>query len=406
MSETKVINQLLGIEGWEIRPDGIDILDDVVIIKIRPVAGNSHFCHCGRGALFVYDHQPVRRVRDFPVFGRKCFLEFEPARIDCSNCGVVVEKLDWLDRNERQTLRYGRYVAALCNILPVLDVADLEGLNKNKVYRIDRKWLLLREQERQIQPVKNLGIDEIALRKGHVYATVFYDLDKHEVIGLVKSRTEKAVNTFFRRMGKQWCKKVKAVCMDLWKPFLKSVRRHCKKAVVVFDKFHVYKYLSEAIDQVRRNEMNDADEEGRKLIKGSRWLWLKNKLNKEQRQTIEEIMALNNNLALAYILKEDFSRFYQCGGMNEAIAFLKEWTGRCIESNLKPFMKLAKRLNKWREGIASYFKYRITNGISEGINNKIKVIKRRSYGFHDEIYFFLKILNITNALPSMSSIHY
>ena len=235
------ITELLGIHGWEIEPNGIEIMEDAVIIRIHTKPGCGHFCECGHETIFKYDCQPPRRIRDFPVFGRKCFPEFSPVRISCPECGVVVEKLDWLDKNERQTLRYEKYVASLCNILPVLDVAELEGLDKNKVYRIDRKRLSLREKELKTKPVMRLGIDEIAIKKRHKYATVFYDLDRREVIGLVKSRKTKAVNSFFRRMGKSWCGGIEAVCMDLWQPFLKSVRRFCRKAVVDFDKFHVYK---------------------------------------------------------------------------------------------------------------------------------------------------------------------
>jgi len=319
-----------------------------------------------------------------------------------------VEGLDWIDRYARHTIRYEKYVAKLCDLLPATDVAQLESLSNSVVYRIDKKWLALRNEQRKEPQVRYLGIDEIALKKGHRYATVFYDLERRTVIGLVKSRRERAVGGFFRRWGKDRCRGVEAVCMDLWSAYLNSARRHLKKAVVVFDKFHVYKYLSEAIEAVRRHEQAICSEEEGKLIKGSRWLWLKakGKLKRKHRHTLEEIMAVNKRLQRAYLLKEDFEAFYECDDSDEAGSFLKQWVGRCKRSNLDAFIKLANRLTRWSHGILAYFDHRITNGVAEGINNKIKVLKRRSYGFHDEQYFFLKILNACGGLPSLESVNY
>src|SRR5690606_29181754 len=143
-------------------------------------------------------------------------------------------------------------------LMPGLDVAEFEELDKNTVYAIDKKWLARREALRVERPVEKLGIDEIAIRKQHRYATLFYDLERREVIGAVLTRQEKAVSRFFRRWDKERREAVKAVCTDLWSPYHKSVKRYLKNAVLVFDKFHVFGYLSEAIDQVRRDEQNRA----------------------------------------------------------------------------------------------------------------------------------------------------
>jgi len=409
MSQRKIITDLLGIQGWEIEKDGIEIEADEVFLRIKRKSGTPFRCsECGDQYLFAYDCAQERQVRDFPVWGRRSCLIFTEYRVNCVRCGVHVEKLDWLDKGQHQTLRYERYIAHLCDLLPVSDVAELEGLDKGTVYRIDKKWLQLREAQRVQYPVTYLGIDEIALKKGHKYATVFYDLQRREVIGMVKERKQRMVSRFFRRWGKENCKQVVAVCMDLWAAYRNSVQLHCRNAAVVFDKFHVYTYLSTAIDEVRRIEQDKAAAEGRETIKGSRWLWLKasRNLRRKEARSLEEIMALNQNLQKAYLLKEDFEQFYANPNAESAERFLKEWIERCRESKLKPFVKLAKRLWRWAEGILAYFVHRITNAVSEGINNKIKVLKRRSYGFHDHEYFFLKILNITGALPEIKYLNH
>lgn len=406
MSLRRVCTELLSIQGWEIEPDGIGVEDGSLIVRIRRRPGRGYRCsRCGEGLLFAYDHQPVRRIRDFPWAGKPCYLEASFARVDCRSCGVVGEGLEWIEPWSRYTVRFERYVAALCDMLPGTDVSSLTGLSKNTVYRIDRKWLERRNELREQKPVKYLGIDEIALKRGHRYATVFYDLERREVIGLIRSRRERAVGGFFRRWGKKACRNVVAACMDLWSPYLNSVRRHCKNADVVFDKFHVYRYFSDAIDEVRRQEQACVSDADGKLIKGTRWLWLKaaGNLKRKEKQTLREIMAVNRRMARAYILKEDFEGFYECEDQDEARRFFRDWVQRAQRSRLEPFRRLARRLKRWLPGILSYFTHRITNGVAEGINNKIKVLKRRSYGFHDEHYFFLKILQACGALPPLEA---
>lgn len=408
MSQRPLFTNLLGIQDWEVEKSGIWLEGDDVIVRVRRSQKNYRCSICGQGFLFAYDHLSSRRIRDFPLWGRRCYLEVDLARIECSQCGIAVEGLKWVERYARCTLRYERYVARLCDLMPVTDVALLEGMSKNAVYRIDKKWLQRRREHQEIHPVRYMGIDEIALKKGHRYATMFYDLERKEVIGFVKSRRERAAGGFFRRWGKEHCKQVVAVCMDLWSPYLNSVHRHCKNAEVVFDKFHVYKYMHDAIEDVRRHEQSICSEEEGKLIKGTRWLWLRasGKLKRSHKHTLNQIMAINKRLQRAYLLKEDFEAFYTCGTRKEAESFLRSWIQRCKQSRLEPFIKLARRLKRWAKGILAYFKHRITNGVAEGINNKIKVLKRRSYGFHDDEYFFLKILNATGALPTLESLSY
>jgi transposase len=396
---------ILGLQGWVVAKNGVRLEGATLVLIVEHAPAHGYRCsRCGEGVLFAYDHLETRRVRDFPWAGRPCELEVTLARVECPACRVIaVEAAEWVETYGRQTERYERYVAGLCSLMPGTDVANLEGLDKTTVYRLDKKWLERREALRPDHTVTRMGIDEIAIRKGQRYATVFYDLDRREVIGMVLKRKERTVSGFFRRWGKVKCRAVQAVCMDLWVPYLNSVRRHLKNAAVVFDKFHVYTYLSEAIEAVRRHEQQIADDKTGQLIKGTRWLWLKAKgnLKRKDKYTLAEIMKVNRRLQRAYVLKEDFDAFYASDNAEEAARFLKAWTRRCKQSRLDPFLALAKRLNRWAEGILAFFTYRITNGISEGINNLIKVLKRRAYGFTDFRYFTLKILDATGALPPL-----
>ena len=408
MCKNETITELLGIQDWEVENIEVNDLNGNVKLQIERKDGLAYKCFsCGQLFTIAYDHYPARVIEDLPAWGRKTFIEFSQARVFCSECGgVQAEKLEWISPYQHQTVRYQRHLATLCDFMPVADVAELTGISKDALYRIDKYYLKeRRENYCEEHKVTYLGIDEIAVKKGHKYATVFYDLERGEVIGLVEGRSQRKVSRFFRRWGKENCKNVIAVCTDLWSPFHNSVKIYLKKATLVFDKFHVFKYLSDAIEKVRRNEQRIAEDEGKTLLKGCRWIMLKKNLTRKQKRKLKEVMEENENIAKAMLLKESFSAFYEAETAEDALEVLEEWTEQCEESELKPFKKLAKRLNRWKDGILAYFTHKITNGMSEGINNKIKVIKRRSYGFRDMDYFFLKILKATGFIPDMREVY-
>jgi len=404
MSELKDISKLLNLQEWNVLSFTEDFENNSIIFNVsKPSELCCECSYCNNKELFGFDKAPVRKVQDLPAFGKKVFISFSPSRIKCSCCNrITVEKISWIESYSRITLRYEKYLASYCDYMPVVDVSEIEGINKDTLYRLDKKWLAWRKENRCFTgPVKLLGIDEIAIRKNHKYATVFYDLERSMVIGLVKGRKQRNVSSFFRKWGKDNCKNVTAVCTDLWSAFHNSVKIHLKKATLVFDKFHVYKYLSDAIEQVRRDEQNKLEEEEKKTLKGFRWILLKTELKTKDKKKLEELMKINESIHKAMILKEEFRRFYEAKDQETAEKILLDWIDECNESKLKPFIKLAKRLNRWKNGLLEYFKQKISNGISEGLNNKIKVIKRKSYGFHDMEYFFLKILMATGFLPYM-----
>lgn len=408
MCDDKIITELLGIQGWQVKNIEVNDLNGDITLQLERDVNSAYKCaSCGQLHMFAYDHYPSRTVEDLSAWGRKTFIKFSQARIFCSECGnVQAEKLDWVEPYQHQTIRYQRFLASLCDFMPIADVTELTGVSKDTLYRLDKRYLKERhDYYTQKHKVIYLGIDEIAIKKGHKYAVVFYDLERGQVIGLQKGRRRIDTSRFFRRWGKDNCKNVIAVCTDLWAPYHKSVKTHLKKAVLVFDKFHVFKYLSDAIEKVRRDEQRHAEEEGKELLKGCRWIMLKKDLNRKQKRKLQEVMEENQNIAKAMLLKEAFSAFYEAETAEDALAVLEEWTEQCKESGLKPFKKLAKRLNRWKDGILAYFTHKITNGVSEGINNKIKVIKRRSYGFHDMDYFFLKILKATGFIPDMREVY-
>lgn len=398
------IGELLGLQGMEIE-SAVEEDDMSVTLRLGRSEDAEWSCpSCHRLEVVCYDHAPRRRVRDLPIWGRQCNLEFRPARVKCRKCGAVsTESLSWLEANQRQTLRFERRLVLLCERTTAKEAGEFETVDRDATYRIERRWLGRVEAKWKPEPPEKLCVDEISLRKGHNYATLFYDLSKRAVIGMVEGRKAVDCSRFLRGWSKEMRCRIEAVCMDMWEGYRKSVAKLCPKASIVFDKFHISKYFHAALDKVRRHEQAFLPDGEGTMLKGTRWLWHKPRLSRKQRETLRDIMKLNKPLFKAYLMVEDFERLYNCESMESADKYLKDAIRRFRCSHLEPFKKLGLSLKSWRYGILNYFNHPVSNAVAEGLNNKIKVIKRRSYGFRDFEYFRLKVLQCAGDLPSVAS---
>lgn len=357
--------------------------------------------HCGQQCLFSFDKLPARIVEDLPISEYRTFLKFTPRRIMCPYCKQVhIEKVEGLTPHSRQTNRFRLYIAKKCDDSSISAVARQYGLNDDTVRRIDKEFLSKRELITPPTICKKLGIDEIAIRKGHIYATVFYDHDKRSVIHMVMGRSKEAIEKFFKSKGEDWCSQVEAVTSDLWKPYKNAVKRFLPNATIITDKFHVFKYANDALDLVRREEYIHQSHKATFDLKRAKFLILKpnSLLSAVGRKRIEQLKECNENVYTGYMLKEQIFAFYSINKRDDAEVFLRGWASSCIASKLKPFIDFGKRLLRNAESILEYFFYRVSNGFAEGINNKIKVIKRMAYGFRDFEYFRLKVLASTGQL--------
>ena len=323
---------------------------------------------------------------------RKCFIAIKTYRIICKGCYKGMEKLDFILPGERFTERFANYIFNLCEKMTLTDVAEMALINWRTAKRIDKKKL----QERfknldNINPMR-IGVDEIAHEKGHKYLTIVRDLDAG-VIWVGEKRKKETLDQFFQELGKKKCKLITVAVIDMWDPFIKSIKENTN-AEIVFDKFHIAKKINEAVDSIRKREFAKADKEERIEMKHKRFLILyRNKnLNKEQEKDLNELMDQNKKLYEAYLLKEQALSIFDRRQKNVALERLKSWKENVQESDIEEFQKVLKTLEHYWYGIENYFTHRVTNGASEGYNNKINIIKRRAYGFKDIEYFKLKIL--------------
>ena len=313
------------------------------------------------------------------------------------------ETLSWLADSGRFTKRFEREIGQLCRQMSILRVAKLHHLSWDQVRRMEMSFM--RELLAAHPPSKNLraiGMDEVSIRKGHSYAIVVADLDQKRPIWLgADGRKEEHLDAFFRAMATRRCLKIELAVMDMWKPFFNSTRQHAPKARIVYDKFHVLRHLSEALDAVRRSEYKRVNDKERRFIKGQRYTLLSHKsnLDLDSRRSLKLLLGANKRLHKAYLLKESFDQLWDYNNPVWAEKFFRNWKSQLRWQRLQPFEKFAAMIERHWDGIASYChpKNKVSLGFMEGLNNKIRVIQRRAYGIKDKEYLRLKVL--TSFIP-------
>ncbi len=378
---------------------GIRLDGEALLIDLIPNPSRFPTCSgCHQPSTTIHEYCQ-RSIRDLPILGRSVRLNVELRRVECGACGKRMESVSWLDRYSRMTRRLAEAVTQACRRLPTLHVAELFGLHWDSVRLLERRALQAALEKLPKAQPKRLVMDEFALFKGHRYASVVLDADTRRVLWIGEGRSRAAIRPFFEELGPEGCARIEAVAMDMNTAFDLEVRQHCPQARVVYDLFHVVaKYGREVIDRVRVDEANRLrhDKPARKVIKQARWLLLRNPENlkrEEQQLRLQDLLAANQSLMTVYLMKAELKTLWSpttAWGWRSA---WKQWLRLAGESEIPALKQFAKRLRGYWRGILSRVRWPMHTGQLEGINNRIKVIKRMAYGYRDSEFFFMKIKN-------------
>lgn len=406
-----------GWEGFEIaavrREPASESEPPRLILELRPLPDVPKRCsRCGEPVIEIHD-VTERRVRDLPVFELETWLVFPRARLACPRCGPTVEAVPWLDRYQRMTTRLAEAIARLAKVLPVKHVATWFRVGWDTVKQIDQRTLQRELGPADFTDVRLIAIDEFALHRGHRYATVVVEPTTKRVLWVGRGRGREDLRAFFTLLGPAQCAQIEAAVMDMSTPYFEEVRTHCPQAAIVHDLFHVVaKYGREVIDRVRVDETNriaraagpndPTTRARRRVIKGTRWLLLRNRENltsRADRVRLRELLAANRSLFIVYVLKDDLKQLWRFRYPAAARRFWRQWYRRAMVSRIPALQRFAMHLATRLDGIINHCRYPLHTGLLEGINNKIKVLKRMAYGFRDEAYFFLKIRAAFPGIP-------
>ena len=313
------------------------------------------------------------------------------------------ETLAWLASSKRFTGRFEQAIGRHCREMSVAHVAEMSRLSWDAVRRIEKSYMRnLLAKHPPSENLRAIGVDEVSIRKGHTYAIVVADLDQRRPIWIGgEGRREEDMDLFFKEIGPDASKGIELAVMDMWRAFRNSTHNHAPDARIVFDKFHVLRHLSDALDKVRRSEYKRVNEKERRFIKGQRYTLLSSRanLNLEGRRALKLLLKANNRLHKAYLLKESFGQLWSYNNPAWARKFFDNWKSQLRWSRLEPFHKFATMIERHWDGIVSYCHpdHKVSLGFMEGLNNKIRVIQRRAYGIRDKEYLRLKVL--TSFLP-------
>jgi transposase len=381
-------------------------------IQVRPRVGSKAICSgCHRPAA-GYDHLAERSFEFIPVWGFLVFLLYRMRRVHCTTCGVVVEEVPWADGKHSLTKAYMIFLARWARKLSWKETAESFRTSWDTVCHAVQFVVDWGLAHRTLGPISAIGVDEIQYAKGHKYLTLVYQIDPDltRLLWIGQERTVETFQRFFAMLGTELSSNIQFVCSDMWKPYLHVVREKCSQALHILDRFHIVAKMNEALDDVRAAESRKMAQEGHEpLLKKSRWCILKRKANltSQQKFRLRDLLRYNLQTVRAYLLKEDFQRFWDYNSPTWAGRYLDFWCQETMRSRIEPMKKIAKTLRAHRELILNYFKAKkqFSSGVVEGLNNKVKVTMRKSYGFRTFRITELALYHALGKLPEPKLTH-
>jgi len=372
----------------------------------KPACGNCHQPGAG------YDHLPERRFEFIPFWGFAIFLLYARRRVNCKRCGIVAEHIPWAEGKNHLTMAYMHYLAHWAKKLSWKEVAVSFKTSWEKVFRSVEHVVAWGLKNRDLEGITAIGVDEVQWHKGHRYLTLVYQINvgSTRLLWIGKERTEKTFLEFFDFFGQQRIALLQFVCSDMWKPYLNIIKQKAPEAINILDRFHIVARLNKALDDVRAQEHRQLVYDGYEpVLTKSRWLLLKRKENLSDDQSVKlsELLKYNLKSVRAYLLKEEFQQFWNYTSPYWAGKFLDTWTTKAMRSQIVPFKKQAKSLRHHKELILNWFRAKkmFSSGIVEGLNTKVKLTVRKSYGFRTFKCTEIALYHALGKLPEPKLAH-
>jgi transposase len=393
---TGLLYNAFGVRGY--RYVRTDYLKGEVVFTIQHPREKWRCSACG-GREVIGRGQSERQFKTLPIGRRPVKLALAVPRIGCLRCGLVRQvEIGFADPRFSYTRAFERYALDLSQHMTIQDVAQHLNVSWDVIKDMQKRDLQRRYARPKLGHLRQIAIDEICIGRRQRYLTVVLDLASGAVVFVGEGRGAAALEPFWRRLHRCGAE-IDAVAMDMAPSYILAVQTHIPWATLVFDHFHVIKLFNEKLSVLRRDLYNQASSRLQKrILKGTRWLLLKNPENldpeKNEHQRLEEALRLNQPLATAYYLKEDLRRLWAQPNKASAATFLADWIARAIASDVWILKNFAKFLERQEEGLLAYYDYPISTGPLEGTNNKIRTLQRQAYGFRDAEFFKLKILDI------------
>ncbi|MDZ7696856.1 MAG: ISL3 family transposase [Deltaproteobacteria bacterium] len=345
-----------------------------------------------------------RLLRMIPIGSRQTFLVLRIWRIRCEDCGALRwPRLPFVKGKARHTRRFADFALDLLHWMTISGAATLLSVGWDLIKDIHKDHLKRRYKAPPLKDLKYIALDEFSIRKGHSYMSIFVDLESGRILHAVEGKSGDAIEPFLKKLKKE-SPHLEAIAMDMSKAFISAVENHLPDVAIVFDRYHISALMNRAIEDLRREQQNQLDEDGKQVLKGTRFLLLKNyeNLTEEKQNRLQSLLEVNAPLFTIHTMKEQLRDFWDKPSMEEAIPFLDAWCNDAASSNISQLKKVANTLMQYSHGLLNYYIHPISCGPIEGINNKIKTLKRQAYGFRDMVYFKLRLYHLHSQAYSLT----
>jgi len=396
------LTELLGLKDFQVTDYEIYEPEHQLVL-ICEVAYQVAICpDCQQPSTAIHEYKP-QMVRDVSAFGLECYVDYIRRRFKCHCCQKpFTEQLNTVSLG-RYTSRYEHYIFEQYRQAPITEIAYQENLSYKAAQGIFYRQAEARVGQVKNQPVCRLGLDEISLKKGHQqFMLVLSDLDRHCVIATLEDRQMERLEAWFEGLSEPERQAIAEVSMDMWSPYRSAVERHLPQADIVADRFHVVQNLNRAVTKARRDIQRDAPTDVKDSLKGSRWVLVKNQANLSEKEQDKLALLYDTSPELKQLhqLKEAFRDIFETDHNREQAALsLAAWIEKVRATGLKSLDTFLNTLDNWGQQILNYFNQRTSQGFVEGMNNRIKLIMRRGYGYRNFDHFSFRILIECGLIP-------
>ena len=410
-----LLNRVHYLKSFVYTDERMEVVDcqESLIVEVVARKNSRPICSGCRSTSSIYDHQKKpRRFSFVPLWGIPVYLCYLMRRVDCLRCGVKVEALPWSDGKSPLTRQYQLFLAQWARRLSWQEVARVFNTNWNQVYQSVKSVVEYGLLHRDLDQISAIGVDEIHYGQGQSYLTLVYQLDRDDkrLLYVGKKRTIKSLLRFFWELGHERCSRIEYVCSDMWRPYLKVIRKKTPQALHILDRFHIVALLNKAVDEVRREEVKQLQAEGfEPVLLKSKYCLLKRQENLTlgQEQRLADVLQYDLKSVRAYLLKESFELFWTYTSPYWANWFLRRWCTRAMRSRLKPIKKFVKTVRRHETLMMNWFKAKkaYSSGIVEGLNRRINLVTRKSYGFKSYDVLKIALFHTMGNLPEPEMTH-
>lgn len=409
MSNSKLLCKLLRLKEMKVTWFEFKARGKELHLGVKPYKNGCLCQQCQRRCQIVRQATESRSWGDVTILGLKVVLWYAPKEIDCPTHGRAQENIAWAAPRSRVTYRLEFLICGLSQIMTQKASAAILKMPTSTLSDLLHRVITRVRDGHKIRGLVTLGVDEISYCKGRKFATIVYDLDRSCVLWVGKGKGRETINRFFNeQLSEGQRERIKWASCDMSRAYTEAIKHHCPNGTLVIDRFHIVKALNEAVDEVRKEEWRDLDVDGRKAIKGLRWLLGMSAKNRTKGNTrfLNALRNSNRRIHRAWVLKDEFDHFWSFSYRTSAENFLKHWMTAALKSRIPSLRRFVGTLRNHFDNIITFIDRPLTNAVGEGINRILKIVKNRASGFRtlesfaDLIFLTMGDLDILAQIPS------